>query len=363
MLPAVIFFLTSPLLSFVMVSLTPNISIFDIHLLVQLIASELTPQDIERCLLVSKNWSALFFPFLRIPGKWDMAPLTLADQARPLKQCPNLWTLQIPLDDSSFQPLIESEKMTNLLELTCFGAEGYKKSTEHQHNSRCPDLQPLHYNLPGKIEKLLKVASRLRSLTIFCECLWGPHQPNFRDSMLRTLADHKALTTLTLNFQHVADWPGIYAALHSLPETIETFELSGACSNYWSVENPEPPLPVWRIEPYHRLTRLKWSHGRDRSKISRALVPFLRLCPRFQELELQISHSLWRSEKILADALLAYCPDLNSFDFSNWKTLEQMRVIQGCAFRKLRVFDWILREDVNQELSSEGAPGGLEASS
>lgn len=161
--------------------------------------------------------------------------------------------------------------------------------------------------------------------------------------MLRTLADHKTLTTVILDFPQGLDWSGLHTTLHSLPDTIEIFEIHGGT---WSPIRSESSLPretVVRLEPYTRLRRFRCSKEIGRRQILTGLLPFLQLCPQLQEFELDLTRLPQRNEKLVADTLLAYCPQINSLDLRFWETVEQMRLVQGYAFKKLCVCDFILR--------------------
>lgn len=379
----------------------PTISIFDIHLILQRITSDLTAQDIEHCRLVSKSWLNSFHPFRRITAKWS-SPLTLSEHNRLWDQAPTFWTLDIPLDDPAFDPLIQSNRFVHLRELTCLGRCTYedRKDLLHKYPDylfdrryRCwregppwdwlGDLteswtesldldtsiyEPFDtsiYDLPGKVQKLVETADKLESLTIQHDqvpyCPYRPDLPawvpEFSTGMLKALAEHKTLATLILNSRHMVDVFGLLGLLDALPETIESFELtvdSHLRINGWDESfRPGTMAPITtfkRLEPYLRLKRLAWKASMNLSLVPTLLIPFLRFCPRLQEFEMVPSEDFHRAERALADTLLEFCPEINSLDLRRWQTFEQMRLVRGYALQKLRIFDYILNGDVNPEL-------------
>ncbi|GJJ69423.1 hypothetical protein EMPS_01769 [Entomortierella parvispora] len=161
--------------------------------------------------------------------------------------------------------------------------------------------------------------------------------------MLHALRQHQTLSTLLLDFPHGLDWPGVRAALHSLPDTIERLAING--SSQWALLHAAQPLEALvRIEPYLRLRQLHFGKEFGKIQLLTGLLPFLQLCPRLQEFRLDLTRLSPSLEKIIADKLLEYCPDINNLDLRFWETNEQMRLIQGYAFKTLRVCDFILRD-------------------
>lgn len=189
-----------------------SVSIFDIHLILLSITLYLTPQQIELCQSVSKTWRSCFYPFRRIQAQWR-SPLTLTDQERLLSQCANIWTLSIPLDDPTSHPLIQSGRLNNVRELTCLGRGTYKDLYGSQWLQTSPGSNwnvvdsDITYDLPGTVEQLLRTAVRLTCLKIEYENVTHltSHQ-QFSENMLRTLCQHRTLTTILLDFPHGLDW-------------------------------------------------------------------------------------------------------------------------------------------------------------
>jgi len=334
-----------------------SVSIFDIHLILLSITLYLTPQQIELCQSVSKTWRSCFYPFRRIQAQWR-SPLTLTDQERLLSQCANIWTLSIPLDDPTSHPLIQSGRLNNVRELTCLGRGTYKDLYGSQWLQTSPGSNwnvvdsDITYDLPGTVEQLLRTAVRLTCLKIEYENVTHltSHQ-QFSENMLRTLCQHRTLTTILLDFPHGLDWSGVQAALHSLPDTIERLEISG--SSQWAILRTEQLLEtVVMAEPYLQMRRVRFGKEFGQRQVLTGLLPFLQICPHLQEFRLDLTRLRPWCEKIVADTLLEHCPDINDLDLRYWETVEQMRLVQGYAFKTLRVCDFILRDPV----SIEGEP-------
>ncbi|KAG0051129.1 hypothetical protein BGZ83_004074 [Gryganskiella cystojenkinii] len=364
-----------------MIHPSPKFSIFDIHLILEPIVSSLSAKDIDHCRLVSRDWYAIFTPFRRLSATQWMSPLTIVEQERLLLQGPYIRTATIPMNDPSFDKLIydpKSQFCSNLSDLTCLGRDTYPnqidKTFYRDRDGRnphlySPEMKPgvirsFKYNLPNKVQRLLETSRRLQSLRIQYEYIGVQGLPDerhrgepfqsheqFSVGMVRALSEHKTLTSVILDCPGSIDWHGIQAILHSLPDTIEIFEVFAGCgtviqsplsTNSRGCGNIEDDAIITaqvteRKEPYRRLRRFLWDADLTH-KMTGGLIAFLRLCPNLQGLE----GSIYGHDSLLVDTLLEHCPRMNHLELTSWSAEEQLRLARGYAFQKLRVHNSIL---------------------
>ncbi|KAG0072170.1 hypothetical protein BGZ90_012006, partial [Linnemannia elongata] len=279
---------------------TISISIFDIPLILDLISDNLTKDDLLPCLQVSRDWFALFRPY--VLRHIEFVNLKKHQTWAILDSAARLQTLNIDISDAGWFLNNPTSPCTNLRELHCVDYDYQMKPSIYHSMQPYTSIvdQTKNALLLIEINPMLHTLSVEHNETRYID-------DHFTEPVFKSLATHKFLTRIHIGLS-IISVAFRYTLYNSLPVGLRDFE--------FRYEYIKPPH---RIENDPVILE---------NKLTTTLLPGLeRLClrgpqkpvtshwqeegSRLQDLVLQNLHGNLQN---LLQLLLTSCPDVETID-------------------------------------------------
>ncbi|KAK3834233.1 MAG: hypothetical protein JOS17DRAFT_773140 [Linnemannia elongata] len=199
---------------------TPQISIFDIPHILDLICEDLSKNQILACLEVSRTWRAIFLPqalrFVRFSNLKRHQTWTILHSAGLIR------SLTIDIADAGWflDNAIGSSYYAHLRDLHCVDFNYHHKPKPMGHYYTRPPIVDQSQNAL----RLIEFCPNLRSLTV--DHLSRQYRTDhFTEDVFKSIYTHTSLATIKIHLERVP-WEFLTVLNKSLPASIKDFELS-----------------------------------------------------------------------------------------------------------------------------------------
>ncbi|KAF9295291.1 hypothetical protein BGZ88_002379 [Linnemannia elongata] len=310
---------------------TISISIFDIPLILDLISDNLTKDDLLPCLQVSRDWFALFRPY--VLRHIEFVNLKKHQTWAILDSAARLQTLNIDISDAGWFLNNPTSPCTNLRELHCvdydyqmkpsidFSMQPYTSIVDQTKNALLLiEINPLLHTLSVEHNEVRYI------------------DDHFTEPVFKSLATHKFLARIHIGIS-IISVAFRYTLYNSLPFGLRDFELryNHAYSSHWNEDEPaifKSKLTTTLLPGLERLClrgpqKPVTSHWQEEvffpSPFSPARQPIyinyngaeaeilIKRAPRLRDLALQ---DLCGNLQDILQRLLTSCPDVETIDLS-----------------------------------------------